>query len=214
MPDPMADKAAQLAAFKQTADDCQAQLPTAATKKEALNCAISAADSLMKALRLSSNPDEKKLLKAQFTAAVDAADRIKTARSWSPQLGPQPSRQTTKSDMIGQWAVDVSQTAPSQSLPAPVDSTFAGAQFWEETSAPKPLHHQTHDVNQLPTSPSIASYSHLRRLAEPVSTRKRAKKEEIILLKASVIDGFKCPPWDRPPMSTEFVLNHQSEPFT
>jgi calpain-7 len=194
----MADRPTQLAAFKLAANNYQARLETAATKKDALNCAIGAADSLIKALKLSSNPDEKKALKAQFTTVADAADRIKTTKVWSPPPQPQAPRQRTKSDMIGQWAVDVSQTVSPQSPPVPAYTAFA-----QKTEADTPL----------PTSPSVASYSHIRRLPEPVSTRKRTKKEEIVLLKASVIDGFKCPPWDRPPVSTEFLLTAQAEAF-
>lgn len=53
--------------------------------------------------------------------------------------------------------------------------------------------------------PKLASSSHIHRLAEPVSTRKRSKKEDIILLKASVVNGFKCPPWDKNPATTDFT---------
>lgn len=49
------------------------------------------------------------------------------------------------------------------------------------------------------------SPSHIHRLTEPVSTRKRSKKEDIILLKASVVNGFKCPPWDKSPSPTDFL---------
>ncbi|KAF2105952.1 hypothetical protein BDV96DRAFT_508599 [Lophiotrema nucula] len=46
----------------------------------------------------------------------------------------------------------------------------------------------------------------VRRLKEPVSTREMAKKEQIILLRASVVNGFKFKPWDKPPTSEEFAL--------
>jgi calpain-7 len=63
-------------------------------------------------------------------------------------------------------------------------------------------------------SPATASYSHIRRLSEPVSTRTRSKREDIILLKASIVNGFKCPPWDRNPPPGEFAAQQDDELFT
>jgi calpain-7 len=62
-------------------------------------------------------------------------------------------------------------------------------------------------------SPSIASYSHIHRLAEPASTRKPTRREDIILLKASMVNGFKCPPWDRNPLPSEFTAQQDTELF-
>lgn len=64
------------------------------------------------------------------------------------------------------------------------------------------------------TSPSVASFSHIHRLVEPNSTRKRSKREDIILLKASLVNGFKCPPWDKLPSADEFLAREGTEPFT
>lgn len=61
--------------------------------------------------------------------------------------------------------------------------------------------------------PSTAPYSQIHRLREPLSTRKRSKKEDIILLKASMVNGFKCPPWKENPSSSEFELQAGAEPF-
>jgi hypothetical protein len=44
-----------------------------------------------------------------------------------------------------------------------------------------------------------------RRLAAPISTRERSKKEEIILLRGSLINGFKCPPWNGNPSMSELT---------
>jgi hypothetical protein len=62
-------------------------------------------------------------------------------------------------------------------------------------------------------SPSTAAYSHIRRLAEPRSTRKRSKREDIILLKASMVNGFKCPPWEKNPSPEEFTLQQGQDLF-
>jgi calpain-7 len=65
-------------------------------------------------------------------------------------------------------------------------------------------------VSSLSTAPN----SRIHRLREPISTRKRSKKEEIILLRASRINGSKCPPWNHEPESTEFVLQQGEALFT
>lgn len=62
-------------------------------------------------------------------------------------------------------------------------------------------------------SPSVVPFSQIHRLVEPRSTRKRSKREDIILLKASMVNGFKCPPWDKPPSSNEFLADQGIEMF-
>jgi hypothetical protein len=63
----------------------------------------------------------------------------------------------------------------------------------------------SNSASTTPIPPKLASPAHIHRLTEPVSTRKRSKKEDIILLKASVVNGFKCPPWDKIPATTDFT---------
>jgi hypothetical protein len=60
---------------------------------------------------------------------------------------------------------------------------------------------------------SVSSFTRIRRLAEPSSTRKRSTREDIILFKASMVNGFKCPPWDKPPSSSEFLAQEDAEFF-
>jgi calpain-7 len=62
-------------------------------------------------------------------------------------------------------------------------------------------------------SPSVAPYSQIHRLAEPVSSRKLPSKESIILLKASMVNGFKFPPWDKTPSTEEFALQRGVDLF-
>jgi calpain-7 len=245
------------------------QLQTATTKNEAIDCAVNAADNLLKALKLSSNPDEKKTLKAQVTAIFDTADHIKAAKTWTPPSKPQSAQHGSKSEMIGQWAADVAltshpvdhvqdvpqsnasrascsgTTASTDTLRAvprvhgklstasdvahgTIADTSPGAPatdlreqyFTENSKAPAPAVTATKDsiVNteknkSLSMSPVLADYAHIHRLPEPVSKRKRTKREAIILLKASVFNGFKCPPWDKSPESAEFVFNSAVGPF-
>lgn len=68
-------------------------------------------------------------------------------------------------------------------------------------------------ASSMPIAPTLASRSHIHRLIEPRSTRMRSRKEEIILLKASVVNGFKCPPWEKIPGPAEFTLQDGQELF-
>ncbi|KAJ4984518.1 PALB protein [Stagonosporopsis vannaccii] len=304
----MADRTAQLEAYKTAASDYRSQLQTAATKDEALKLAIGAAENLMKALKLSSNPEEKKQLKAQCGVLMDVADRIKSSSNWTPLI---EQHNTTQNAHIGQWAAhaDMSgtpslaceetaslanspvyssnQTAPSvntqstsgnspfsfplhslfdlslyrcdrgdSSLPlidlldyqpsslcnnissANADkcykdrNTIPGGESIDASLSAKVSSLQTHfgaqsqylpsstpvaateSGSMTPIAPKPATPSHIHRLTEPVSARKRSKKEDIILLKASIVNGFKCPPWNSTPAPTDFTLQNGQDLFT
>jgi hypothetical protein len=284
------------------------QLQTAATKDEAFRLAISVAENLMTALKLSSNSDEKKQLKAQCSEMINVADRIKTTEEWAPLVAPQSS--SPRDERVGQWAAhpagsatpgtafeestkrsnsshrDVSSTTghidgpaasgkssasslsafvpqsdPSSTVPSfkqverqdllplidlsddtvPVDiprvhtgashndssnvnidhvhhsgdrhnmglKTFATPQFPSAHPLPKAPTPQTAAL-----TPSTAPHSQIHRLREPISSRKLPPKESIILLKASVVNGFKFPPWDKTPSADEFVLEDGVAPYT
>jgi calpain-7 len=306
----------------------QAKLLQAASKDEAISCAIGAAENLMKALKLCADPKEKQDLRSQVKVIIEAADGIKKSDQWRPpaqrsSATPDPA---TKIDDIDQWAaavaestngtvadgnlgsdepeplvaaskarvdlVDVSHnSAPSQGatpLPFQVNGLYA-------TNAPPPpkkTHNannlgpngaaeaQTNDafscliamhrspatrqptippqsianpdpassfvantspdplsVSKMKTSPPFyedntahvrAAVSHgsatvrstpqprtqVRRLKVPVSTRTQAKKEKILLLRSSAVNGFKFPPWDKDPATSEFTLELGGDLFT
>jgi calpain-7 len=285
------------------------QLPSAKNKDEALTLAISAAESLMSAMKLSSDPNEKKQLKQQCSDIMTIAGNIKNDANWKPLVNAQ-ARAPQKLD-INQWAAEVvssqsttsgfedsasqsslsrhglsSITAPvenasglsgkssisllymrdrsgveqgleldDKALRAPVmlidllDDCFSsppdlkpntptdaghedrqkakhtsaadirgesvaavGMSSGPTVSAP-PLRTKVTHEGAASTSPSIASYSHIHRLAEPASTRKPTRREDIILLKASMVNGFKCPPWDRNPPPSEFMAQQDTELF-
>ncbi|KAJ4324924.1 cysteine protease [Neodidymelliopsis sp. IMI 364377] len=121
----MADTAARLEECKAAASNYRSQLQTAATKDEALTLAISAAENLMKALKLSSNADEKAQLKAQCGVLMDVADRIKNAKEWTPLVKQEP--EITRSAQVGQWAANVDASAS----PGPV---YEGLRSIQSTS--------------------------------------------------------------------------------
>ncbi|OAK95249.1 cysteine proteinase [Phaeosphaeriaceae sp. SRC1lsM3a] len=247
----MADSAKQLETCKAEAQKYRSQLQSAANKDEALSLAISAAESLMGALRLSSDPTEKQRLKAECRDIMNAADRIKNDVDWRPTAA---LRQESSQGMnINQWAADlVSAQSPSvgseyateqaSSLRLGLSSTTATPDNASSSSdRPQPvsepifekylppvakfsalsepadaLQDQTSTMRDKAhsSSPSKTVYSHVHRLTEPISTRRRAKREDIILLKASMVNGFKCPPWDRNPSPDEFVAIRNTELFT
>ncbi|KAF1920465.1 hypothetical protein BDU57DRAFT_437660 [Ampelomyces quisqualis] len=305
----MADKAKQLEACKASAEKFCSQLQSATSKDEALTLAISAAENLMSAMKLCSDPKEKKHLKAQCSDIMTAAGRIKSDANWRPLVEP-PQAQAHRLN-IGRWAEEVisaqsantehedsislssfsragltSTTAPVDhvSLPsgatptssvsgnkrsesvqgrpshqnaainpsplltgfsddhssrriqltfgAPTDTRHGERQQAAETSAADrftfpgaiadtPLtlaysasgHNNETQQGDTKAAPSLASYSHIHRLVEPTSTRKKSKREDIILLKASMVNGFKCPPWDKNPFPSEFVAHQDEEPF-
>ena len=283
-------------------------LQTAVTKDDALTLALGA-------LKLSSNADEKKQLKARCGALIDTADRIKNSENWTPSVDP-----NTKEGQLRRWAANIDRrdspgpayqevgapwpgSPPHQStlehtpeprLPdllspsgkSPISSlTFplrtqqlyaerTGSNLYRDDSrhssmplidvskdqsqtlyesswqAPTDLQHKgsqrardksfldaasAQEADQSASSPmsqsdnqrsitaangsaemalaraerakaaKLASPAHVHRLSEPISTRKRSRKEDIILLKASVVNGFKCPPWDKVPAAAEFL---------
>lgn len=271
----------------------------------------------MKALKLSSNADEKKQLKAQCGVLMDVADRIKKSEHWTPLAKQQPKN--NKNAQIGQWAasVDVSASpgraypenassqpssmyslspaaahattrstsgnSPFSSISFPSQHSFEPYVYQEESRqafislidlsedqslllrdigrdncsnaytdtqrqdssqvrtggalnidlspetgrrAPSPFApsisqaHRSGATTAIPAQalsapiePKLASPSHIHRLAEPVSTRKRSRKEDIILLKASVVNGFKCPPWDKNPAPADFTPQNGQDLF-
>lgn len=279
---------------------CRSQIQTAGTKHEALGLAINAAEQLMKAFKMTSDPDEKKWLKAQCAELMDTADRIKNMPDWTPTNLP---AKNDKNEQIGKWAADVAVTTdPARTPENTMFQSSTSNQGPSSTKAPmythvasrtssgsaaslpirsanayKPAHSplqplidlsedrlsssygnisvgdghngslQTEDQpgNGMKPSPGTASHhsslqpapvsssqegkpvtrgavsspltasaSHIHRLREPISTRKRSKKEEIILLKASRINGFKCPPWSQDPATAEFVPQQGDALFT
>jgi calpain-7 len=111
------------------------QLQSAASKDEALELAIGAAENLMKALKLSSNPNEKRQLKAQCGDIMDTAGRIKNDANWKPTVGHQQAQ--TKHQQIGQWAAEV---VSSQSTTSSFEETTSKSSVFQpglsSTTAP------------------------------------------------------------------------------
>ncbi|KAH7085386.1 hypothetical protein BKA63DRAFT_16658 [Paraphoma chrysanthemicola] len=102
---------------------------------------------------------------------------------------------------------------PPTVVGAQLQSGLFTAGFLPLPSTPQQADRSIAEQGATSASPSSAAYSHIHRLAEPISTRKRSKREDIILLKASMVNGFKCPPWDKNPSTAEFAVEHGAELF-
>lgn len=50
-------------------------------------------------------------------------------------------------------------------------------------------------------------------LKEPLSTRTSSKREQILLLQSSKLNGFAFPPWKGPPDPGDFALDESGEKF-
>lgn len=61
---------------------------------------------------------------------------------------------------------------------------------------------------------SVSTNGTAKELREPLSTRQLPKSEQILLLKASYLNGFKFPPWTSSPAPSEFELAPNSALFT
>ncbi|KAH8724621.1 hypothetical protein GQ44DRAFT_750131 [Phaeosphaeriaceae sp. PMI808] len=237
----MADTTAQLQECRAAANTYRSQLQAATSKDEALTLAISAAETLMKALRLSTDASEKTQLKAQCGDMMNVAARIKSDTNWKPTIGP--NQAVNKNDQIGKWAADVISAQSSDTgLNDTSKSSLLHYELSQTTNAlanstkmysdsPEVKYKSKIHTSLLPTPPiphrrgsvtqkdedsttlSSTSYSRIRRLVEPLSTRKRSRREDIILLKASMVNGFKCPPWAKNPPPSEFVPSQDVKVF-
>ena len=140
---------------RQDADQLSNRLLHCQSRDEALEVAIQAAETSMRALKLAKDPTEKSQLSKRVQQLLDEADRIKTDPNWKQVLR-------------------ASHTSPN------------GTTASKQTSSG-------------------------RALKEPVSSRTLPKSEQILLLKASLLNGFKFPPWDTPPAAKEFALGEDGE---
>jgi len=53
----------------------------------------------------------------------------------------------------------------------------------------------------------------IKRLPEPIPTRSQSKWEQILILRASKLNGYTFPPWKGPPDPKEFHLKPGDKPF-
>lgn len=70
--------------------------------------------------------------------------------------------------------------------------------------------------NPAPTAPPLSPLrpDQVRLLTEPVNSRELPRKEKVLLLKASFLNGVKFPPWDGLPADSEFERKPGEPLFT
>jgi calpain-7 len=139
--------------LRSDAEQLRKQLLHSSSKDEALEVAIKAAETSMRALKLAQDPVEKSQLSARLKHLLGEAEQIKRSTDWRKAIG---------------------------------------------SGAPN-----FHAATPLPS----------RLLKEPQSTRQLPNHEQILLLKAGFLNGFKFPPWTGPPASSEFELQDGEELF-
>lgn len=137
------------------------------------------------------------------TSAFDSLLGVHTSKSKSKQAAnaaqwPILVRSESDSAQLSHVKEDFEPT--NATLPKPQPSALA--QLCEIKSSPS-----------TPTTSSNELTARIRKLTEPVSVRVLSQKEEILLLRASKLNGFAFPPWRAPPDSAEFALVDGAEAF-
>lgn len=143
------------------AERLASQVLRSSSKDEALDTAISAADTLMKALRIVRDPNEKARLSTRFKQLLEEAELIKRSKNWQHEIG----------SLHGSLGLSSPEAIPVTKFAVKV-------------------------------------------LREPVSSNVMSKAEQILLLKAGYLSGFKFPPWTSSPSPAEFERGETGELFT
>ena len=73
-----------LNSLRQDADELSLKLVRSKSRGEALENAINAADTSMRALKLADNPIDRSQLSRRVTQLLQEAEKIKTNSNWSP----------------------------------------------------------------------------------------------------------------------------------
>lgn len=134
--------------LRQDADELSLKLVRSKSRGEALENAINAADTSMRALKLADNPIDRSQLSRRVTQLLQEAEQIKNNSDWRPSGVESPD----------------------------LDDASGRAAF-------------------------IAA----REFKEPSSSRTLPRSEQILVLRASILNGAKYPPWTKEPTPDEFI---------
>lgn len=146
-----------LDSLRQDADELSLKLVRSKSRSEALEIAINAVDTSMRALKLADNPIDRSQLSRRVKQLLQEAEQIKTNNDWKPLSHDSPGF----SDASGR------------------------------------------DV-----------YIEAREFKEPLNSRELPRSEQILLLRASMLNGVKFPPWTSEPTQDEFALGSDEQPFS
>lgn len=97
-----------------------------------------------------------------------------------------------------------------KSISTLVQSVLDGAERIKTTDIWNP---EINLLDDLPEDTEELNVSRIKDLVEPVSTRPLTRSEEILLLRASKLNGFKFPPWKETPRDSDFELKDGEPPF-
>ncbi|KAL1587322.1 hypothetical protein WHR41_04267 [Cladosporium halotolerans] len=148
---------ADLDSLRQDADELSLKLVRSKSRGEALEHAINAVDTSMRALKLADNPIDRSQLSRRVKQLLQEAEQIKTNSDWRP----------------------LEQDAPAIHDPSGRDA-----------------------------------FIEVSELKEPQNARTLPKSEQILLLRASMLNGLKFPPWTGEPDADEFMLRAGEELFS
>ncbi|KAK5114704.1 hypothetical protein LTR62_002278 [Meristemomyces frigidus] len=130
---------------------------------------------------------------ASQSTALEAAIKDAEAAMRALKLAKDSNEQARQSTLIKQLLQEAERIKHSE------ESTSPNTRFATSRTTPE-------------SSPS--SVLATRQLKEPHSTRTLSRAEQILLLKAGYLNGFKFPPWVTPPAPDEFELKDGEDLFT
>lgn len=148
--------------------DFQHRIDGAATKDEALEYAIKAAELCMRALKIATSTGQRSELSSRCQSLLNEAEELKHNANWRPS----PRTQLSRLNLDGHATPPQSQASIEQ--------------------------------------PAV---ERIKQLPEPNSTRSQSRFEQILILRASKLNGYTFPPWKGPPDPNDFHLKPGDKPF-
>lgn len=186
------------------------------TQNEALDLALEAAELHIKFLRIAKEGQDKTELRSRTSSVLDEAERIRNVETWDNNSQPlinfgvpasqRPAINGTDGTTSSQVGQQDSFLSISRSL-TPLNESFsgyAGPNLLDDTDVNDWTHPQERDdFSPVARSP----------LVPPKSTRVLSRKEQILLLRGSELNGCKFPPWERSPSDSDFDRSEGQELF-
>jgi hypothetical protein len=204
----------------------QQQIDFAATKEDALAFALGAAEQFLRAYEFATGA-EKKQLHRQAKAALDRAATIKNCDVWNPTPLIEFEDEDSTADDKGRKTAEDRPSLPllpsdRASVSPSISSKSESPHAEREAGCSVPRRSNLLiDLSTEEPYSAMAGRSPLgpkprkavAQLKPPLSTRRRTTKESIILLRASMTQGSKYPPWENDPTSAEFEQQPTAEKF-
>jgi calpain-7 len=149
---------------------------------------MEAAELCMRALKIATK-DQKPEIRSKCQSLLNEAERIKQM----PEEWVAVNHEPDLSEQIA--SLDLQPARANDTLPSHSPQTSSSATLSSTSGRPRSKR-----------KPKV-------RLREPVSTRVLPVAEQILLLNAAKLNGFKFPPWSGPPKPEEFEFQAGEEPY-